>query len=173
MQLIKLATSLILLLFILSSCQSVKNTLSMKKKKSVDEFLIEKKNPRHEGFIFMAMLGAASPCLWICFMKVLQRKEKDACIFMLLCRRCMNVFMIIVSNLSKVLCGGMTPFRPSLLPWQNRRDCYVSMSFRSRILPMLLFLVVYSKYCFLQSSWLGKLIASLFAAGDRNSSCTD
>ena len=45
MQLIKLATSLILLLFILSSCQSVKNTLSMKKKKSVDEFLIEKKNP--------------------------------------------------------------------------------------------------------------------------------
>ena len=45
MQLIKLATSLIILLFILSSCQSVKNTLTMKKKKSVDEFLIEKKNP--------------------------------------------------------------------------------------------------------------------------------
>ena len=45
MQLIKLATSLIIILFILSSCQSVKNTLSMKKKKSVDEFLIEKKNP--------------------------------------------------------------------------------------------------------------------------------
>ena len=45
MQLIKLATSLIIILFILSSCQSIKNTLSMKKKKSVDEFLIEKKNP--------------------------------------------------------------------------------------------------------------------------------
>jgi len=45
MQLIKLVTSLIILLFILSSCQSIKNTLSMKKKKSVDEFLIEKKNP--------------------------------------------------------------------------------------------------------------------------------
>lgn len=29
----------------LSSCQSVKDNLSLKKKKSVDEFLIEKKNP--------------------------------------------------------------------------------------------------------------------------------
>ena len=29
----------------LSSCQSVKDNLSMKKKESVDEFLIEKKNP--------------------------------------------------------------------------------------------------------------------------------
>ena len=29
----------------LSGCQNVRDTLSMKKKKSVDEFLIEKKNP--------------------------------------------------------------------------------------------------------------------------------
>ena len=29
----------------LSSCQSVKDNLSLKKKESVDEFLIEKKNP--------------------------------------------------------------------------------------------------------------------------------
>ncbi len=34
-----------LLIFIFSSCQSIKENLSMKKKKSVDEFLIEKKNP--------------------------------------------------------------------------------------------------------------------------------
>ena len=34
-----------LFIFILSSCQSIKENLSMKKKKSVDEFLIEKKNP--------------------------------------------------------------------------------------------------------------------------------
>ena len=29
----------------LSSCQSIKDNLSLKKKESVDEFLIEKKNP--------------------------------------------------------------------------------------------------------------------------------
>ena len=34
-----------LFIFILSSCQSIKENLSIKKKKSVDEFLIEKKNP--------------------------------------------------------------------------------------------------------------------------------
>ena len=34
-----------LLLIILLGCQSVKNTLSLKKGESVDEFLIEKKNP--------------------------------------------------------------------------------------------------------------------------------
>ena len=34
-----------LLLFILLGCQNVKNTLSLKKGESVDEFLIEKKNP--------------------------------------------------------------------------------------------------------------------------------
>ena len=34
-----------LLLFILLGCQNVKNTLSLKKDESVDEFLIEKKNP--------------------------------------------------------------------------------------------------------------------------------
>ena len=45
MKLIKLTTSFILILVFLNSCQSIKNTLSMKKKKSVDEFLIEKKNP--------------------------------------------------------------------------------------------------------------------------------
>ncbi len=33
------------LIFILSSCQSIKENLSMKKKDSVDEFLIKKKNP--------------------------------------------------------------------------------------------------------------------------------
>ena len=33
------------MIFILSSCQSVRESLSMKKKESVDEFLIEKKNP--------------------------------------------------------------------------------------------------------------------------------
>ena len=32
-------------LIILMGCQSVKNTLSLKKEQSVDEFLIEKKNP--------------------------------------------------------------------------------------------------------------------------------
>ena len=35
----------ILIFIILSGCQNVKDTLSMKKKKSYDEFLIEKKNP--------------------------------------------------------------------------------------------------------------------------------
>ena len=35
----------ILCLLFLYSCQSVKDNLSMKKKESVDEFLIEKKNP--------------------------------------------------------------------------------------------------------------------------------
>ncbi len=35
----------ILMFIILSGCQNVKDTLSMKKKKSYDEFLIEKKNP--------------------------------------------------------------------------------------------------------------------------------
>ena len=34
-----------LTLIILMGCQSVKNTLSLKKEQSVDEFLIEKKNP--------------------------------------------------------------------------------------------------------------------------------
>lgn len=34
-----------LLLIILLGCQNVKNTLSLKKGESVDEFLIEKKNP--------------------------------------------------------------------------------------------------------------------------------
>ena len=33
------------MIFVLSSCQSVRESLSMKKKESVDEFLIEKKNP--------------------------------------------------------------------------------------------------------------------------------
>ena len=33
------------LLFFVTACQSVKNTLSMKKEKTTDEFLIEKKNP--------------------------------------------------------------------------------------------------------------------------------
>ncbi len=32
-------------IFMLFSCQSVKDNLSLKKKESVDEFLIEKKNP--------------------------------------------------------------------------------------------------------------------------------
>ena len=35
----------LIVIFILSSCQSVRDTLSMKKKESVDEFLIKKKNP--------------------------------------------------------------------------------------------------------------------------------
>tara|TARA_Y100000996_G_scaffold402892_1_gene375308 strand:- start:94 stop:408 length:315 start_codon:yes stop_codon:yes gene_type:complete len=34
-----------LILIFFSGCQSVKNTLSMKKEQTVDEFLIEKKNP--------------------------------------------------------------------------------------------------------------------------------
>ena len=34
-----------LILTLLSSCQSVKENLSMQKKETVDEFLIEKKNP--------------------------------------------------------------------------------------------------------------------------------
>ena len=33
------------MIFILSSCQSIRENLSMKKKDSVDEFLVEKKNP--------------------------------------------------------------------------------------------------------------------------------
>tara|TARA_B100000579_G_C22381304_1_gene642895 strand:- start:32 stop:346 length:315 start_codon:yes stop_codon:yes gene_type:complete len=33
------------LFFFMTACQSVKNTLSMKKEKTTDEFLIEKKNP--------------------------------------------------------------------------------------------------------------------------------
>ncbi len=33
------------MIFILSSCQGIRDNLSMKKKDSVDEFLIEKKNP--------------------------------------------------------------------------------------------------------------------------------
>ena len=45
MKLIKLTISFILILVFLNSCQSIKNTLSMKKKKNIDEFLIEKKNP--------------------------------------------------------------------------------------------------------------------------------
>ena len=40
----KLFLSLIVV-FILSSCQSMRDNLSMKKKDSVDEFLIQKKNP--------------------------------------------------------------------------------------------------------------------------------
>ena len=35
----------LLFVLIFSSCQSVRDNLSMKKKESVDEFLIEKKNP--------------------------------------------------------------------------------------------------------------------------------
>ena len=38
-------TLFLIIFIILSGCQSVKETLSMKKKKSFDEFLIEKKNP--------------------------------------------------------------------------------------------------------------------------------
>lgn len=44
----KLSKNLIisfLLITIFQGCQSVKNTLSLKKDQSVDEFLIEKKNP--------------------------------------------------------------------------------------------------------------------------------
>ncbi len=36
---------LFITIFILSSCQGIRDNLSMKKKESVDEFLIEKKNP--------------------------------------------------------------------------------------------------------------------------------
>ncbi len=45
MKLFKSTLIFFLLIFLLISCQSVKDTLSMKKKKSYDEFLIEKKNP--------------------------------------------------------------------------------------------------------------------------------
>ena len=45
MLLIKLIFFNLLILIFLSGCQNVRETLSMKKKQNVDEFLIEKKNP--------------------------------------------------------------------------------------------------------------------------------
>ncbi len=46
MELIRKKVLLLFFIFILSSCQSVKEGLSLQKKKqNVDEFLIEKKNP--------------------------------------------------------------------------------------------------------------------------------
>ncbi|MBD1141350.1 DUF3035 domain-containing protein [Pelagibacterales bacterium SAG-MED39] len=45
MKLIKPVSLFVLVFVLFTSCQSVKNTLSMKKKQNVDEFLIEKKNP--------------------------------------------------------------------------------------------------------------------------------
>ena len=45
MLLIKLIFFNFLILIFLSGCQNVKETLSMKKKQNIDEFLIEKKNP--------------------------------------------------------------------------------------------------------------------------------
>mgnify|MGYP001286815482 FL=1 len=45
MLLTKLIFFNLLILIFLSGCQNVRETLSMKKKQSVDEFLIEKKNP--------------------------------------------------------------------------------------------------------------------------------
>ncbi len=45
MPLIRLIFVNLLILFFFSGCQNVKETLSMKKKQNVDEFLIEKKNP--------------------------------------------------------------------------------------------------------------------------------
>jgi len=45
MKLIKIIISFSLILVMSTSCQSLKRTLSMQKKESVDEFLIQKKNP--------------------------------------------------------------------------------------------------------------------------------
>ena len=45
MKLIKFLFLSLILSVLLISCKGVKETLSMKKKKNVDEFLIEKKNP--------------------------------------------------------------------------------------------------------------------------------
>ena len=45
MKLIKFLFLSLILSVLLTSCKGVKETLSMKKKKNVDEFLIEKKNP--------------------------------------------------------------------------------------------------------------------------------
>lgn len=45
MRLIKIIISFFLVLVLSTSCQSLKRTLSMQKKESVDEFLIQKKNP--------------------------------------------------------------------------------------------------------------------------------
>ena len=45
MQPTKLIFFNLLILILLSGCQNVRETLSMKKKQNVDEFLIEKKNP--------------------------------------------------------------------------------------------------------------------------------
>ena len=42
---IKISFNILLILFFLTGCQSVKENLTMKKKKSADEFLVEKKNP--------------------------------------------------------------------------------------------------------------------------------
>lgn len=42
---IKTNLLLIIFFFIFSSCQGMRETLSMKKKENVDEFLVEKKNP--------------------------------------------------------------------------------------------------------------------------------
>ena len=45
MRLIKIIISFFLVLVLSTSCQSLKRTLSLQKKESVDEFLIQKKNP--------------------------------------------------------------------------------------------------------------------------------
>ena len=45
MPLTKLIFFNLLILIFLSGCQNVRETLSMKKKQNIDEFLIEKKNP--------------------------------------------------------------------------------------------------------------------------------
>ena len=45
MKSIKITILYILILIFVSGCQSMKETLSLKKKQTVDEFLIEKKNP--------------------------------------------------------------------------------------------------------------------------------
>lgn len=45
MRLIKIIISFSLIFVLFTSCQSLKRTLSMQKKESVDEFLIQKKNP--------------------------------------------------------------------------------------------------------------------------------
>ena len=45
MLLTKLIFFNLLILIFLSGCQNVRETLSMKKKQNIDEFLIEKKNP--------------------------------------------------------------------------------------------------------------------------------
>lgn len=45
MPLTKLIFFNLLILILLNGCQNVRETLSMKKKQNIDEFLIEKKNP--------------------------------------------------------------------------------------------------------------------------------